>query len=188
MSCRFTVSGSSFRAVVAVTLGAALVLTGCGAGGDEEVAPSPSPEAEVTTQSPEPEPKLTETKEPEPAETQETELGLGDEVDPLEAFVIEERSYVDGLLASVEGLYKEITIEAEPPNGVVYTYTFAEQQDPDEATARLDEEVGWHGLNNQVRAAVFPVMEQRGIESPAVTYSYVNADGSGLLKYSFFSE
>lgn len=173
-------SGSIFRSVAVLGLGTTLVLTGCSSPGDEEVTPSPSPVVEATTQTPEPSPEtdVTESEEPEP--------GFAGAVDPLEAYIDEELAYVADNLERFEEVYSDVTIEAEPPNGVVYTYTYAEQLDPDEAIARL-EETGWHGLNSTVRSTVFPIMEQKGIEAPAVTYVYLNADGSGLMSYNFVS-
>lgn len=167
-----------FRSIAAVGLASVLVLTGCSSPHDEEVTPSPSPPVEVPTQTPEPSP------EPEVTESEEPETGFAGAVDPLQALVNEERAFVDANREAIEERFSAVTIDAEPPGGIVYTYTYAEQVDAKETIARL-ESAGWHDLNSDVQAKLFPIMEERGIESRQATYVYLNADDSLLVSYNF---
>jgi ABC-type glycerol-3-phosphate transport system substrate-binding protein len=152
-------------AVPALAVAAALTLAGCGSS-DTDAATAPDPTVEQTVDT---------AAQPEQAS------------DELQAYVDAERAQLIALGDSLDAIYSDITIEAEPPSGVVFSYTYAEQVDPAVALPALTENA--QTLPTLLETSVFPAMAQAGVEQPlSATYTYVNADGTELWSETFTAE
>lgn len=170
--------GLTMRALPVLGLGAALVLTGCSSS-DDEAETSPTPTVEAPAESPEPE--VTETEAPA------DDAAGSDSSDPLQAYVDLELAQLDRVGSTLDAMYSDITVEPEPPSGIVYTYTFADQLDP--AVAEQSVESIASTLDELTTTAVFPMMESKGVEGPqSATYIYLNADGTEIFNETFTSE
>ncbi len=165
--------------MAALGLGAVLLLTACSSS-DDDVETSPAPVVEATTQAPAPPVEEPETEEPAPADP-------GGSADPLQAMIDAEEAQLEQMAGMFEEIYSDITIEADPPSGIIYTYTYLDQLDPASASAAL-EEMG-ETLDTMVKSTVFPGMEMSGVPKPfSATYVYLNADGSELWSGTVTSE
>lgn len=170
-------------AIPALTLATALTLTGCGAATDEDDA-TPTPTAEETASA---------AVDEAPAEQDDAEQDNDAEVDApasndaLQDYVDLELSQLDAMGDSLGDLYSDISVEAVPPNGIEYSYTYADQVDAsfaEESLAGIEET-----LQQLLDTAVFPMMVQAGVEEPlSATYTYLNADGTELWSETFTSE
>lgn len=172
---RFTTQSRMFiRTMPVLGLGAALVLTGCSSS-DDDADTSPTPAVEDT-----------QTPEAEPTEAPEVDDTAGSD-DPLQDYLDLELEQLDTLGESLGDMYSDIQVEAEPPSGMVYTYTFADELDPelaDTALAGIAET-----LETLTQTSVFPMMEQTGVPAPqSATYTYLNPDGTELWSETFTSE
>lgn len=101
----------------------------------------------------------------------------------LDDFVAEVDAGVEDALGPMADAYSDVRVEAVPPSGIEYIYVFAEEVDPDEATAQFDSSASM--LETTFENQVAPSMEQAGIDSPSATWTYQNPDGSEIWSRTF---
>jgi hypothetical protein len=102
----------------------------------------------------------------------------------LDAYVAAERATIPALLEQVPGTYAGVAIDAVHPAGIAYTYTYAQQVDPEAAAASFATlEATLRGVCD---ATLFPALARAGVTgSPSAAYTYVNADGATLWTRTF---
>lgn len=120
--------------------------------------------------------------EPESEAEPEDEGGSGGST-VLDDFVAEVDASVEDALGPMADAYSDVRVEAVPPSGIEYIYVFAEEVDPDEATAQFDSSASM--LETTFENQVAPSMEQAGIDSPSATWTYQNPDGSEIWSRTF---
>lgn len=151
-----------------------------GSGGSltDDSAAVEEPDAGVAEPETEPEAESEAESEAEP----EAEGGSGGS-SALDDFVAEVDASVEDALGPMADSYSDVRVEAVPPSGIEYIYVFAEEVDPDEATAQFDSSASM--LETTFENQVAPSMEQAGIESPSATWTYQNPDGSEIWSRTF---
>lgn len=163
-------------ALTALTL--AVSLTACGSDDPEPEATTQEATTEATT-TPEAEPSTTEEEAPE-------ETGAADSEAALDEYVALEQEQIEASGDALAEIYSEVTVEAQYPDTAVFTYTYAQEVDAEEAATQLESMAG--ELKELCETAVFPAMESMGVTpSQKVTYVYNNADGSELWSQTFES-
>lgn len=86
-----------------------------------------------------------------------------------------------------EGIYSNIEMEADQPNGMVYTYQYMDQLDAESVKQELDGQMP--ALEDAMETDVFPEMTDFGLEPPhVVTYRYLNADDTLIWEHTFNSK
>lgn len=171
-------------------IAAALALTACSDGTDANAgeqsappateAPAPSPSEEATT---------TPTEEATIAPTEAPGASTESSAAALEAFVAVTREETEASLESMGeafgDMFSDISIDAVPPHTLVYTYTYAMELDREATIEGLDASsdslAAGADLVMQGMAATGVTPEQ------AVTYTYLNPDGSELWTRTYNS-
>ena len=100
----------------------------------------------------------------------------------LEAFVASQETQLARTRIQLQGTYSEVTIKAERPDTVHYSYTLAAAIEPVTAENALAEVR--ENLTRAAQDALFPAMQAAGVTpTQQVRYTYLNPDGSEV--YSF---
>ncbi len=84
--------------------------------------------------------------------------------------------------------FSDISITADYPSGIVYTYTYADEMDSAQTAAALDD-LAEEALVAALHDDVFPLMTEYGVDSPqTATFTYLNSDGSEIWSRTYTSE
>lgn len=148
---------------VAATVVTAPLLSGCvvNLGNDTPVASTTSAPIE------------TETLEPAP----QVQDDLAEQTAALEAFVEANRASVEDLVNDPDfaEVYSVITIEAFPPDTVLYVYVYKDEVNAEQAAASF--EAGRDTFQRLVSEQLLPQMRDNGITvDPKVSWSYFQPD------------
>jgi len=117
--------------------------------------------------------------EPSPAAVEQPD----DQSGALEELVAEAQGSLQAIRDSSSGTYSAVELVAVPPSAVAYVFTYAAPTDPVGAGAYFDSMRPT--LQGTADAQVFPAMTAVGIQSPSVTYTYLNPDGSLVWSATF---
>ena len=119
--------------------------------------------------------------------TESSESDTSEQSEALESYAAAERDQIPAIQDANPGLYSEVTIEAEDPGTIVYTYVYAAPMDAAASAAQFETMVP--ELQDLCEQNVFPAMESFGIEGAKnAHFVYLNSDGSPIWEKSFASE
>lgn len=91
-------------------------------------------------------------------------------------------------MATSAGTFSDMSVTADYPSGIVYTYTYSQEMDA-AATARNLDEIADGQLLPALEQEVFPMMTQMGVLPPlSATFTYLNSDGSEIWSRTFTAE
>jgi hypothetical protein len=151
--------------VIALTLGGCSTPT-------EQAAPTAQTTTQGTT------PSTTASASPTPtADASTTDAAA------LTAFVAAVQDQVPALEKSFGKTYRKITITADPPTTMVYTYTFGKKVDRSLAKSAFDKQA--KSLQDVCDKQVFPSMKLAGVSAPKARYVFLNPDGSKIWSRTF---
>lgn len=159
----------------------ATTLVGCGA----SVSSEPAEPGRVSASSPESvEPVL--PSDPTPAASTEPAADPAAQSEALDEYLAAEQSQLPKLKSDYADTYSEITIEAEHPDLIVYTYTFSGEMDKAKTVEHFE------GMLSEFETAaqdqIFPIMEKYGVTpTQRIRYTYLAPDGSVLWTHDFTS-
>lgn len=149
--------------VLGVAVGAALMLAGC----SDRLQESPPAEDTFSPQA---------TAEP-------SDVASGDQNAALDAYVALELEQADAVMEAYGDTYSDFAVEPQYPDTVLYTYTYADELDPEAAAAALDEVAAT--IKDGADSSIFPTMTQLGVVDPKLTFVYLNPDGTVLWSKTF---
>lgn len=135
-----------------------------------------SPEPTETTETDPPTTTSTDSPEPEPEPSTSGDT-------PLAELVAGAQSAVDSQLAQYPDTYSAMSVEADEPDTIIYSYTYKNVMDASATASTMDKQAGT--LQSTLDSQVFPAMKQAGIASPKATYIYKNSDGSVIWERTF---
>ncbi|WP_084038418.1 hypothetical protein [Demequina sp. NBRC 110053] len=164
------------RSLSAAALVAAVALAGCSSPSDPEEAVAPTVDAAAAESSTVPDETADTAPETDPAEESSPS-------EALEAYVQLERDQLEAMSESLDVLYSDITVTAVPPATVEYSYTFADEVDPEVFSQTQDATI--ETIETLVTSAVFPALEAAGVEGQkSAVYIYRNADGTEIWSHT----
>lgn len=171
----------------------ATTLVGCGA----SVSSEPAEPGRVSASSPESveptsEPTSPESVEPvlppdpTPAALTEPAADPAAQSEALDEYLAAEQSQLPKLKSDYADTYSEITIEAEHPDLIVYTYTFSGEMDKAKTVKHFEDMLS--EFETAAQDQIFPIMEEYGVTpTQRIRYTYLAPDGSVLWTHDFAS-
>jgi len=106
----------------------------------------------------------------------------GTDGDALESYVEANRSAAEREIERYRDVYSDFSIEAEGSQTLVYSYTYRNQVDTDQARSHLEQS---RGTLRATAETIFAEMEDAGIQDPVVKWIYNNADGDEIETFEF---
>lgn len=160
-----------------VTLTGFILITGSACANDAEPAVD-STESSTSFESSKASESATETAESESTVTKGTETSAL----TLQEIVRLQNEAIEPQLEALKELFSDIKIEADEPDGISYSYTYAFDVPTAETADGIETE---SDALESTAEAIFPALEQTGIDNPTVTFRYINADGSLIWERVF---
>ena len=145
----------------------------------EQPQPVQTPEP---TDVPEPEPEPTQTQASAPEEDPEPDPVVSD--GGIDAYLEVAAATIPDRLEKDDPMYSDIVVEAPDEHSIEFIHTFSTRVNPERVEKFMDVQAVL--TERDIQEQVFPEMRSYSVPSPlAVTYTYLNDDGSELWTRTF---